>query len=137
MDRQKVKEYWRLADVALVLLRDTPLFSHVIPSKMFEAMGTARPIILGVRGESEAMLKAAGAGIAIPPEDGEALAQAVQALADDAERRIAMGWAGRRFVETQYDRSCLARTMIDVLEEVGATGKGNFSQCENSSGEVS
>ncbi len=137
VDRQEVKEYWRLADVALVLLRDTPLFSHVIPSKMFEAMGTARPIILGVRGESEAMLEDAGAGIAIPPEDGKALAQAVQALTDDAERRIAMGWAGRRFVETEYDRRRLARTMLDVLEEVGATGSGHFSQCANPSGEVS
>jgi colanic acid biosynthesis glycosyl transferase WcaI len=121
VDKEKVKEYWRLADVALVLLRDSPLFSHVIPSKMFEAMGTARPIILGVRGESEAILKAAGAGIAIPPEDGDALAHAVQALANDAERRIAMGWAGRRFVETHYDRNRLARMMLAVLEEVGAT----------------
>src|SRR5918992_1761960 len=69
VDKEKVQKYWRLADVALVLLRDSPLFSHVIPSKMFEAMGTARPIILGVRGESEAILKAADAGIAIPPED--------------------------------------------------------------------
>jgi glycosyltransferase involved in cell wall biosynthesis len=121
VDKEKVKEYWRLADVALVLLRDSPLFSHVIPSKMFEAMGTARPIILGVRGESEAILKAADAGIAIPPEDGDALAHAVQALANDAERRIAMGWAGRRFVETHYDRNRLARMMLAVLEEVGAT----------------
>jgi glycosyltransferase involved in cell wall biosynthesis len=118
VDKEKVKEYWRLADVALVLLRDTPLFSHVIPSKMFEAMGTARPIILGVRGEAEEILKAAGAGIAVPPEDAEALLAAITRLADNAEQRVAMGMAGRRFVQTHYDRDQLAEAMLAVLQEV-------------------
>ena len=73
VSKADVREYWKLCDVALVLLRDTPLFAHVIPSKMFEAMGMERPIILGVRGESREILEAAGAGIAIPPEDCDAL----------------------------------------------------------------
>ena len=50
--KSEVKEYWRLCDVALVLLKDEPLFQHVVPSKIFEAMGMERPIILGVKGES-------------------------------------------------------------------------------------
>jgi len=50
--KAEVKQYWRLCDVALVLLKDAPVFRHVIPSKIFEAMGTGRPIVLGVRGEA-------------------------------------------------------------------------------------
>src|SRR5688572_17801850 len=53
--KEEVVRYWRLADAALVLLRDRPVFRHVLPSKMFEAMATARPIILGVLGESAAL----------------------------------------------------------------------------------
>ena len=38
-------------DVALVHLKNSPVFATAIPSKIFEAMAMARPIILGVRGE--------------------------------------------------------------------------------------
>jgi glycosyltransferase involved in cell wall biosynthesis len=120
VDKQEVKEYWRLCDVALVLLKDVSLFHHVIPSKIFEAMGTGRPIILGVRGESQELLQRAGAGIVIPPEDSQALAEAITRLMDNSTFRQDMGAAGRRFVETEFDRHGLALEMLNVLGEVVA-----------------
>ena len=112
-----MREVWRLCDVALVLLRDSPLFRHVLPSKIFEAMATERPIILGVKGESEGVLREAQAGICIAPEDAGALADAIVTLADDAARRAALGRAGRAFVTRQYNRDVLATRMLDILIE--------------------
>lgn len=112
----EVREYWRACDAALVLLRDSPLFAHVIPSKMFEAMAMERPIILGVRGESRAIVEESGAGIAITPQDDAELAQAIVRLADDAALGKGMGRAGRRFVARQFDRDRLAGEMLEVLE---------------------
>ena len=123
VSKAEVREYWRFCDVALVLLRDSPLFRHVLPSKMFEAMSTERPIILGVKGESEAVLKEANAGIAIPPEDSRALAAAILQLATDREQRIAMGKTGREFVTSRYNRDVLANRMLAVLEQA-ARGPG-------------
>jgi glycosyltransferase involved in cell wall biosynthesis len=117
VSKAQVPEYWRLCDVALVLLRDSDLFRHVIPSKMFEAMSTGRPIILGVKGESEAILADSGAGLSIPPENAHALASAVLALADDEGRRNAMGSAGRVYVAQKFDRDVLAGQMLAVVEE--------------------
>jgi len=118
VSKAEVRNYWRFCDVALVLLRDRPLFSHVIPSKMFEAMATGRAIILGVRGESKSILEEARAGVAIPPEDTDALAQAVVEMADHPDKCRGMGASGRRFVETHNDRDVLARDMLGVLEQV-------------------
>jgi len=118
VDKQEVKEYWRLCDVALVLLKDASLFLHVIPSKIFEAMGTGRPIILGVRGESLELLQEAGAGIAISPENPQALAEAITKLMGSPALCQDMGAAGRKFVETKFDREHLALEMLKVLEEV-------------------
>lgn len=123
VSKAEVREYWRLCDVALVLLRDSPLFRHVLPSKIFEAMSTERPIILGVKGESEAVLKEAKAGIPIPPEDSKALAEAILQLADNRERRIAMGKAGRAFVISRFNRDVLATKMLDVLQEAASSGR--------------
>jgi glycosyltransferase involved in cell wall biosynthesis len=117
VDKEEVKRYWRLCDVALVLLKDASLFLHVIPSKMFEAMGTGRPIILGVRGESRELLQEAGAGIAISPENPQALAEAIMKMMDNSALCRDMGAAGRGFVEGKFDRRRLALEMLDVLEE--------------------
>lgn len=116
VSKAEVREYWKLCDVALVLLRDSSLFSHVIPSKMFEAMGMERPIILGVRGESRAILEESEAGIPITPQSSDELAKAIMKLAADPALRARMGRAGRDFVARQFDRDRLAGEMLEVLE---------------------
>ncbi len=112
----EVLRYWRLADAALVLLRDRPVFRHVLPSKMFEAMATATPIVLGVLGESAELLERAAAGIVIAPESAPALAGALRWLARDPAERERMGHAGRAFVEAEFDRDRLAAAMLDELQ---------------------
>jgi glycosyltransferase involved in cell wall biosynthesis len=116
VSKAEVRDYWRLCDVALVLLRDTPLFRHVIPSKMFEAMGMERPIVLGVKGESEEILLASGAGLTVPPEDAPVLADAVVRLADDRASCNALGRKGRSYAAERFNRENLASAMLDVLK---------------------
>lgn len=116
--KDEVTRYWRLADAALVLLRDRPVFRHVLPSKMFEAMATARPIVLGVLGESAELLQKAGSGIVIQPESAAALADALTRLASDPAMAQELGRAGRRFVEKELDRDKLAATMLEELRLV-------------------
>ena len=123
VSKAEVREYWRLCDVAQVLLRDSPLFRHVLPSKMFEAMSTERPVILGVQGESEAVLREAKAGIPIPPENSSALTEAILQLAGNREECLAMGKAGRKFVTGRYNRDVLANRMLSVLDQA-SRGQG-------------
>ncbi len=118
--KDDVVRYWLLADAALVLLRNRPVFRHVLPSKMFEAMATARPIVLGVLGESADLLEAAGAGVVIQPESAEALEKAILRLATDPEGSKELGRKGRRFVEAEFDRDKLAALMLEELRSVAA-----------------
>ena len=97
------------------------MFLKVLPSKMFEAMATARPIVLGVRGESEGLLREAQAGIAIPPEDAQALMEAIVRLADDESLRTVMGKAGRAYVTEKFNRDVLAQRMLEVLQQAAGT----------------
>lgn len=118
VSKELVRQYWRLCDAALVLLRDVPLFRHVIPSKIFEAMATGRPIVLGVSGESQEILDDAGAGIAVPPGSPQALAEAVLRLADNPDLSRELGVAGRRYVERNFARERLASEMLHHLRGV-------------------
>ena len=125
VSKAEVREYWKLCDVAVVLLRDAPLFRHVIPSKMFEAMGMERAIVLGVKGESEEILLASGGGVTIAPEDAPALAEAIAALADDRARCAALGLRGRRFAAENFNRELLAARMLEELKQVGEANRGS------------
>ena len=107
---------WSASDAALVLLRDLKTFESVIPSKMFEAMALEVPMILGVRGEARALLDQAAAGIAIEPENADALANAIVELADDPVRARAMGTRARAHVVETFDREVLARRYLALLE---------------------
>ncbi len=107
---------WSATDAALVLLRAFDTFRSVIPSKMFEAMALAKPIVLGVAGEAAAIMETGRAGIAIPPEDAAALGEAVRKLADDETLAARLGVGGRTYVRVEFDRAVLAKRYLAVLE---------------------
>jgi glycosyltransferase involved in cell wall biosynthesis len=108
------------ADVCLVPLRQVPLFATFIPSKMFEFLAAGKPVIGSMTGEAAQILAGAG-GTVVPPEDSQALAAAIRALAADPEQRRVMGRAGRAFVERSYDRAALAREYRKILDLAGDT----------------
>ena len=88
-DKGEMPRVWSLCDVALVHLKDDPVFETVIPSKIFEAMGMGLPILLvSPPGEAREVVEAEAAGVWAPAGNPEALADAVRALrSDDALRR--------------------------------------------------
>jgi glycosyltransferase involved in cell wall biosynthesis len=116
--KARMPEWYAAADVALVPLRNIPLFDMFIPSKMFEIMACARPIVGSVRGEARRILDASGGAITVDPEDAAGVAAAVRRLKADAELRRALGDAGRRFVQQHYERRQLAARYIRLLEDV-------------------
>ena len=117
-ERTEVARILAASDVALVLLRNQPLFRTVLPSKLFEIMGAGRAIVSTVDGEARRLVEAAGAGFFSPPEDAEALALLLRDLARDPSRLAALGASGRAFVEENYSRPALARRYLAILEQV-------------------
>jgi glycosyltransferase involved in cell wall biosynthesis len=122
--RDRVAEIIAATDVCLVVLRDKPLFRTVIPSKIFEFMGAARPMLTTVDGESRKIVMDAGAGEFCRPERPEELAEALVRMAAEPDRLAEMGRSGRRHVEAHYSRPALAKQYLSVLEE---TRKGAAS----------
>jgi len=108
-------------DVSLVLLRNTPLFETVIPSKIFEAMEFQKPILLGVRGESaDIVVNKTRSGIAFTPEDARAMLAHMEALRDDPDQCAEFGRNGRAAVEDSFRRTQLAARMLAAIEAVVA-----------------
>jgi glycosyltransferase involved in cell wall biosynthesis len=105
--RETVPELLAAADICLVPLRDVPLFSTFIPSKIFEYFAAGKAVVGAVRGESAEILREGGA-IVVEPEDAGGLADAISGLAADPGRRVAMGAQARSYVARAFDRRVLA-----------------------------
>ncbi|HUG91644.1 MAG TPA: glycosyltransferase family 4 protein [Planctomycetaceae bacterium] len=101
-------------DAALVHLRGAELFGTVIPSKIFEAMALNVPIIMGVSGPACEIVQAAGAGVAMTPDDAGSLIECVERVQSNA----ALLRGGRRYVEQHFGRRELAERMLHVLEQI-------------------
>jgi glycosyltransferase involved in cell wall biosynthesis len=112
------------SDACLVHLRATELFSTVIPSKIFEAMAMARPIIMGVTGEAREIVIGAGAGIPMEPESAVSLVAAIETLADNADIGRTMGELGQAYVLLHGTREQQARRFLSLLREL--TGAERF-----------
>ena len=118
--RDEVPALLAAADICLVPLRDVPLFSTFIPSKMFEYLAAGRAVVGAVRGEPARILEEAGA-VVVEPEDEGAIAGAIRELATDPRRRAAMGKRGRRYVEGRYERRKLAARYRALLLDLAGS----------------
>jgi glycosyltransferase involved in cell wall biosynthesis len=118
LPRETIAEMLSELDVALVHLKKAELLKTVIPSKMFEIMGAAKPIILGVEGEAKRILDEAGAGIAIEPENAYQLKDAIMTLRNDPFLCKRLGANGSTYARACFDLDVLADRYLNILCEV-------------------
>ena len=110
-------------DAALIPLRDTAAFRSVIPSKIFEAAAASVPMLLGVRGEAEGIVRRYDAGLVFSPEREEELVRAIQRIRGE-EGLLAKLQEGCGRLVADYDRSELAVQMLTHLKDVvGASSR--------------
>jgi glycosyltransferase involved in cell wall biosynthesis len=122
--RERVPLILSASDAIIVHLRDDPLFRTVIPSKIFEAMAVAKPIVLAVRGESAEIVTRADAGLVTQPESPPELAEALRRLRSDPGLAERLGMNGRRAAEGEFCRRTAAARMLAALSHAaeGRTG---------------
>jgi glycosyltransferase involved in cell wall biosynthesis len=116
--RGKIPAYICASDVCLVLLKRTPVFETVIPTKMLEFMACARPVILGVAGQAMQIVQEAQAGLCIQPENAKELAQAVMRLASDGALGKSLGSNGRKYILKHFSRPQTAASYLDILRKI-------------------
>jgi glycosyltransferase involved in cell wall biosynthesis len=112
-----VPRYWSLIDIAIIHLKRDPLFTNVIPSKLFECMAMGLPVLHGVAGESARIVEKERAGLLFEPENTAELAEKVLLLTRDRSLRTSLGENGRS-AAPHYDRKTRANEMLSVLTRV-------------------
>lgn len=108
----------RGADVCLAILKPIPLYGTVFPNKVFDYMAAGKAVLLAIPGVIRRVVEEHRAGLAVPPGDPRALAEAVLYLAQNRELVREMGRNGQRAIQTQFDRKKLAEAFLGLFVEL-------------------
>lgn len=117
VSKDKVADYVGLQDLALVNLRRDPLFTTVIPSKIFETAAMRVPIMLGVDGEARSLVEHYGAGLFYEPENKDDFLSKLNRMLIDRVLYAACQ-QGCDSLARDFDRKRLAQDMLEAVEGV-------------------
>jgi colanic acid biosynthesis glycosyl transferase WcaI len=92
----------------------------VFPSKVRTLMAAGRPVVASLNAGSEVarVVTEGGAGAVVPPEDPDALLEAILALRNAGERRRRMGFQGRAYARTHWNPEAILPEMERQLLRV-------------------
>lgn len=114
------------ASALLVSLARSPIMSQTIPSKVQAYLAAGKPVIASLDGEGARVILEAGAGVACPAEDAEALARAVQQLSRVPDESLAaMGRCGRDYYDEHFQPRTLARRLRERFAALCQAGAGS------------
>jgi glycosyltransferase involved in cell wall biosynthesis len=102
------------ADAGVVPLRNRPVFAGALPTKLFEVLAAGKPAIVAARGEAAQLVLDARAGLAVAPEDPQALANAFAQLHAGPAEALAMGARGREKAR-EFDRAAAVQRWWELL----------------------
>jgi glycosyltransferase involved in cell wall biosynthesis len=114
--KSKIADVMSKADAYIVSLRDVPLLKYGISlNKMCDYLASGRPTVFaGSPGYDP--IKEARAGISVPANDPEALAEGIVELVSlSPEDRIRMGGNGREYVARVHGLDVVAARLESVL----------------------
>jgi glycosyltransferase involved in cell wall biosynthesis len=119
--REATPAFYNGCDACLVPLAPIPIFQETIPSKIFEVMACARPLIASLGGEGAQIVARSEGGITTAPGAPEEIAAAIERVHRmSAADRQAMGERARAFATANYSRQALAERYLTLLRRQAA-----------------
>ena len=115
--KPQVQSVLAACDVCYIGLTADPLFKFgVSPNKLFDYLISGKPVLYGIDSGKFKPVERYDAGLTVPAEDPQALADAIRRIhAMPEQERRRMGENGRRAALEHYDYAQLARRLEEVL----------------------
>ena len=103
---------------ALVITQKRAVTDVVFPGKLLYYMAAGRPIVAAVSAESETgrFVNSRRVGLVVPPEDSQALAEAIRYLRQHPDEAGVLGRNGRRVAEAEFDRTVVLKRFRQHLQ---------------------
>lgn len=117
--RERLPEMLAAMDVGLVIQKQN-VIAFNMPSKIQPILASGRPIIASVplNGTAADVVRSSGGGLVVPPEDVNALAEAMWELYKNREKAESLGKYGRQYALEHYSFQQALDTYENLFLEV-------------------
>jgi glycosyltransferase involved in cell wall biosynthesis len=135
LPKLQLSEITGCLDCGLQILANVQAFYYgTSPNKFFDYLAAGRPVLINYPGWLAELVAKHHCGLAVPPDNPGAFAEALVYLADHPEERAEMGRNARRLAETEFARTTLADRWVDFLETTCRWRRAGGSVCGASVG---
>lgn len=104
------------ADACIMTLPRGEFWKIFFQNKVFDYLGSGRPVVAAVAGDQEELLKASGAGFVVEPGDVLGLCESIRRLRDDPALAERMGRSGAEYVRAHLLRETLLDRYVGLVE---------------------
>ena len=118
MNRPELIKWIKRSSVCLVPLKNNPLFHSALPSKMFEYMACAKPIIIGIKGDAADIVKNTKSGTIIEPENAILLSEAIIDYYQNKDKCFKHGTNGMTYVTENLRKEELISKLLISIQKV-------------------
>jgi glycosyltransferase involved in cell wall biosynthesis len=109
-------QYLEGADAGLMILANVPAFYYgTSPNKFFDYIAAGLPVLCNYPGWLAEMICEHNAGIAVPPEDPKAFADALEYFADHPADVAVKAANAQNLAKAKFARDLLAREFVDFV----------------------
>lgn len=114
VNKAKLAGLMASADVGLQILANVPAFYYgTSPNKFFDYISAGLPVLNNYPGWLAELITNKQCGFAVPPENPQAFADALEQAADHREKLLEMGRNGQQVAKAQFNRSILSQKFSD------------------------
>lgn len=118
LPHDEVPSWYGRFDLVAVPSRTTPTWKEQFGRIVIEANAAGVPVVASGSGELPATVASTGGGVVVPEGDARALADAIEMLLRDTDRRRALGAAGKAAVEQRFTPDAVGAELLRFLTEV-------------------
>jgi glycosyltransferase involved in cell wall biosynthesis len=104
--------------VCLAPLKDTKVLNTSSPNKFFESLAAGVPVIQTTNGWMKVFVEEHEVGFTVDPNDAQALADKLIALADNPDQLVKMGLNAAKIAKQEFDKTILAEKMLRAIENI-------------------
>lgn len=114
VNKTKLASLMASADLGLQILANVPAFYYgTSPNKFFDYIAAGLPVLNNYPGWLADLINEKKCGFAVPPDDPETFADALEYAAKHREDLAIMGQNAQRLAREQFDRFALSQNFVD------------------------
>jgi len=119
---EKMPDFYKLADVCLLTLKDDSLVGLTMPSKLQGYMAAGKAIIGAINGAAQEVICESKCGVCVNASDSDALAEAMKDFIQNPDKFKECGENARSYFKSHFTKEIfmkkLNKTLMDISEDL-------------------